>query len=255
MSLNGSNDSMVTLLEDLIRVLSYPRKDHDLAVLHFEDSPPLADIRSHTSDLGTLGRLPLELLTEILRHLDLRSFLQYRRVNSRAWRSVNSIPEYRLTATHAINVLRAICGLGVARHFSILQVFNALVSRGCDLCRDSGAFLLFIPTRTRCCICCAMTEQYLDVLGELDKQEVFRFDPDLEVEVPVLHTFPGVYTTNQKAYAERHYVVSQSAARQVRKRMSPVLFRRRRALATSPWCPTPSVDSAVEERFNMLTLL
>lgn len=135
--------------EDLIRVLSYPRKDHDLAVLHFEDSPPLADIRSHTSDLGTLGRLPLELLIEILRHLDLKSFLQYRRVNSHAWRSVNTIPEYRLTATHAINVLRAICGLGVARHFSILQVFNALVSRGCDLCRDSGAFLLFIPTCTR----------------------------------------------------------------------------------------------------------
>jgi len=42
---------MVTLLEDLIRVLSYPREDHDLALLHFEDSPPLADIRSHTSDL------------------------------------------------------------------------------------------------------------------------------------------------------------------------------------------------------------
>lgn len=67
--------------------------------------------------LGTLERLPSEILHIILTQLTIQSLTNLRRVNRRALQTVYSIPQYRAIATHAPAALCGILSIGLDSGF------------------------------------------------------------------------------------------------------------------------------------------
>ncbi|KAF3032567.1 hypothetical protein E8E12_003148 [Didymella heteroderae] len=101
--------------------LTYPKlriNDHtlddQLALLPFGPKYNCACSRA-SSSLGALDNLPIELLTEVLLQLDLRTLADFRYVNHRARQLVDSIPQYKAIAAHAPNVIRGVLSIGTGR--------------------------------------------------------------------------------------------------------------------------------------------
>ena len=113
----------------IIRIAAYHRKDYSLSVIWFS---PLehAKIRQSISTpfqrdanngLGALDRLPLELLYETLLQLDVYSLLKLRQVNLRSRQMIDSLKQYRMIASHGLNLLCVLLRTKLAIGISLLD--------------------------------------------------------------------------------------------------------------------------------------
>ncbi|KAF4951043.1 hypothetical protein FGADI_7780 [Fusarium gaditjirri] len=117
-----------------------------------------------TADLGTLEKVPNEIMGKILCYLDVKSFRRFRNINAKA----HLITE---TALHCKEVLAygntAIVDLirsGLSPYITIGEIYEALTSPKCEFCDEYGS-ILFLLTCTRTCHRCLCTSPRMAVIG------------------------------------------------------------------------------------------
>lgn len=84
--------------------------------------------------LGNLSALPIEMIQEILGHVDLYTVMRFRTLNSRARLIVNSQPKYRDIYNYAPNLLRGMLLTNAAFYHTLSDVYQALTDGRCGVC-------------------------------------------------------------------------------------------------------------------------
>ncbi|KAI4137381.1 MAG: hypothetical protein LQ341_005169 [Variospora aurantia] len=142
---------------------------------------------------STLESLPLELLHDIMYRLNLQTLIDIRSVNKRIRDLVTYTPAYRAITQHAPNALRFMLSLATASKFSLLQLYNALLSIDCFICGGFGDYLSALNCQ-RCCIDCIANSSELFAIN-IDEVPASHV-PGREVVLtnqPMAVTFPGLY--------------------------------------------------------------
>lgn len=203
--------------EAIIRVTSYHRRDKDEKVISFRPleqdriracistAPPTTSL---SSGLGCLGVLPAELLLKVCLKLDIGSLFRLRQVNIRSRQFVTGIFEYRAVATHATAVLLALFRTNMAKHITLLKLYQPLTEKWCVTCGEFGGFL-FIPTAMRCCLDCIYDRSQFPVmtLNSIFKRTKIPIRK-LQSLMPVLKTVPGWYGRYEHSRQQRHHYVA-----------------------------------------------
>lgn len=99
----------------IIRTTAYHRRDYDTAVLwfapreHARIRPSIATPFPRTSNagLGSLDRLPPELLHDMLLHLDIHSLFKFRQVCLGSRKAVDSPSQYQMAVSDGLNLFCA----------------------------------------------------------------------------------------------------------------------------------------------------
>ncbi|KAI2603993.1 uncharacterized protein GGS25DRAFT_506479 [Hypoxylon fragiforme] len=105
------------------------------------------------TDVGVLDILPLELLQDVVSHLDLRSLTSFRSVNRRATEIALSLREYRAITTHYQSSLCVMLAVDTSRRITCRTLYAALRTSTCKRCGDEGGYL-FTSTCERLCTHC-----------------------------------------------------------------------------------------------------
>lgn len=185
----------------IVRAAAYHRKDYCLSVIWFSPREHLdirlsistAFQRTSNTGLGSLDRLPLELLYDVLLRLDMYSLFKFRHTNFRSGQTVNSLKEYQMVVSHGLNLFCALLRTRLAIDVSLFDFYHALCTKDCALCGEFSGFI-FIPTWTRCCFKCLQEAPETQVQSlaairkqfDLNKAELGRLRP--------FKTLPGVYS-------------------------------------------------------------
>ncbi|KAK4038481.1 hypothetical protein C8A01DRAFT_37605 [Parachaetomium inaequale] len=190
----------------ILGVASYTRADLELPVVTVHRSQhdavrstlfrPLghgqhqARGRAFDFDLGTLGRLPFEIVSLICLELDVTAAFRFSHVNRTAREVLAAIREFRHLRAHALESLCVLLRTGLAPHVDVLDVHAALTTQDCALCGAFGGFF-FLPTATRCCLTCIASAPATQV-SYLSRVADATGVPSgtLERRLPVLHTLP-----------------------------------------------------------------
>jgi hypothetical protein len=97
----------------IARTTAYHRKDFSLSVIWFPPCEHAAILSSMTkpfardsnTGLGSLDRLPLELLHDVLLRLDMHSLFKFRQANLTSRQAVHSLKQYRMAASYGLNLV------------------------------------------------------------------------------------------------------------------------------------------------------
>lgn len=188
--------------DKVLQVCSYHRRDFDLVVVRsrpydmqqIEASLQNAFDRSPTAELGTLGRLPPELISMILRDLDVRSFFYLRQVNQQARVLSTGLWEYRLVSTYGLEGLRGVLRAGLAHCFTINDLYLPLVTNTCTTCGNFGGHL-FLFSAERCCFDCLQSVPHFRVLSISTFAKLAHMSSRRLSRLPglCLRTVPGIY--------------------------------------------------------------
>ncbi|POR37230.1 Uncharacterized protein TPAR_02565 [Tolypocladium paradoxum] len=205
---------------EVLRVAARPNTEFWDAVLHskrHEHDPIRASVSeafasAPVSSLGSLERLPNELVSDICAYLDISSCFRFRQVNRRARQVVSARWEYRAVATHGLEGLRSVLRTRIASWFTISDLYRPLRQQECALCGLFSGFL-FIPTMSRCCSKCVESPRAFGVvalscLSKATKMSTHR----LRLLLPVFRTVPGTYGTVPRTWTRPRYGVSEEQA-------------------------------------------
>lgn len=206
--------------DGIIRVASYHRKDFDLAVIwfpHREHANIMDSISStfrHPSmTLGQLDRLPLELTNDICLQLDMCSLFRFRQTNLRARHIVDSLPEYQVIATSALNCFCALLRTGAASRVTLSGFYQRLCEETCSVCGVRYGDLVSLQTWTRCCTRCIRERPTaLDVTTTNAVQRLLRLSTASVKNLPSLQTLPGIYSMARTRQMDRVQVVDLRSA-------------------------------------------
>lgn len=203
--------------KDIIRVASYHRKDFDHAVIRLdlrETDPHRRSLvapfaHSPETGLGDLEPLPLEILCEICRLLDVASLFSLGQVSRRGRQVVAALPGYATFAKYALDALRVVFKAGLKSHFTAADLHNILCTRDCALCGEFGGFV-FLPVLRRCCFDCIQfnPENQVVTLGDVRAQMAVTETQLKKLNAPILRTLPGVYSMDETQWKRRLRLVS-----------------------------------------------
>ncbi|CAK7206436.1 hypothetical protein SEUCBS139899_009230 [Sporothrix eucalyptigena] len=100
-------------------------------------------------DLGSLSRLPPELLFVLCRELDVRSCITLRQVNRCARETISSLVEYRAVTKHALHVVQAVLWSGMGPRVTFPDLYRLLCTHECMICSfpDSSDSFRFYDSR------------------------------------------------------------------------------------------------------------
>lgn len=163
--------------------------------------------------LGTLDRLPLELVHLALNQLDMQSLADFRRVNKRARLATDSIPQFKRILIHAPASIRGSLNIGTARFFSCQDLYEKLSTAECDSCGDFGGFLYLVTCRRVCFLCFTEKAAYLP-LTRKDATRKFGLRSEHLASLPCLKSFPGHYSSRGIKCRRRETLFDYSTARQ-----------------------------------------
>ncbi|KAK8034158.1 hypothetical protein PG993_009153 [Apiospora rasikravindrae] len=107
----------------------------------------------HNPSPGLLGRLPLELMLDVVEHLDFQSITRFSTASVQANACVQSCRKYRDVLRLVPEAVVALRRLGLLDLHSVLDLYSVLRADGCAICGELGPFL-FLPTCQRCCEGC-----------------------------------------------------------------------------------------------------
>ncbi|KAK3689593.1 cyclin-like F-box [Podospora appendiculata] len=172
----------------VIRVAAYHRRDFELAVIRSrpsEHDPVRASVAdpfpsAPVSYLGTLERLPVELLSSICFFLDVRSCFKFRQ--------------------HGLESLCAVLRTGIARYLTISDLYRPLCAAGCGLCGYEFGGFLFLPTQS--------PRLRLITLSALRNSSGMTRER-LAQMMPVVRSLPGRYTMTQKRPTRRLELIAR----------------------------------------------
>lgn len=174
-------------------------------------APHPNDTRS--SLIGTLGVLPLELLTAILLNLDLQSLTVLRRVSRRSRHAVDTLPQYQSIRTHGPELLRAALSLKLSNSTTLSKLYGALTTASCFLCGDFGAFVYMLSCNRVCFLCLTQRPELLPMVPSHAKDK-YGLDSKAVSSLPILRSLPGVYSQRQHRHRDRKSLVDPTAAEQ-----------------------------------------
>lgn len=134
----------------IIRATAYHRKDFCLSVIWFSprehqtvrDSIANPFERASNLGRGTLDRLPLELLHNVLLRLDMQSLFNFRQTNIRSRQMVHFLKQYQLVVSHGINLFCALLRTRLALSVSLFDIYHALCTKDCGFWRIRRLHLL-----------------------------------------------------------------------------------------------------------------
>lgn len=208
--------------DGIVRAAAYHRKDFCLSVIWF---PPRehAGVRSsletpfpRTSDagLGSLDRLPLELLHDILLRLDMHSLLKFRQTNTMSRQAVDSLKEYQLVVTHGLNLLCALLRTRLASSVSLFEFHRALCTKACTFCGEFGGFVSLLFWH-RCCVKCIQKAPETQMQTPFGVMRQFRTGRVLTDQLRSFESLPGTYSMRESVCENPKVLVSLYEARLV----------------------------------------
>ncbi|KAM7209778.1 hypothetical protein V8F06_014839, partial [Rhypophila decipiens] len=157
--------------------------------------------------LGALGRLPLELLYEVLLCLDMRSIFKLRQTNLRSRQVVDSLRQYHLVVSHGLNLLCALLRTRLAIDVSLSDFFYALCTKACRFCGEFGGFISLLTWERSCFRCLQVApETQVQTLSAARKQ--FHLSKVQLGQLRSFKTLPGRYTPEESTYKSHVTVVS-----------------------------------------------
>ncbi|KFY91527.1 hypothetical protein V500_04625 [Pseudogymnoascus sp. VKM F-4518 (FW-2643)] len=227
----------------IIRTTSYHRKDFDIAVIWFSDrehegvrtSIFTSSQRTPSASPGALGRLPQELLNIIFLNLDIRSLTNCRQVNLRLRQAIDSLPEYQVISTHALNALCALLRTHLAHNVSLFDFYQALCTRDCAGCLRFAGFI-FLPTWRRCCFICLKlgdTELQMQTVDGIQKQFPLLSMAAIS-KLASFKTLPGTYSTDEYVQKDRITIFPVEQAMRASQEQQQAL---QQTETESPWFP------------------
>ncbi|KAF4415097.1 hypothetical protein FACUT_13683 [Fusarium acutatum] len=126
-----------------------------------------------TADLGLFEKLAGDIINNILLHLDVKSFRNFRNVNAKAHQITETVLDCKDVMAHGSTAFINIVRTGLSRHVTIGEIYLALQSPKCEFCEENGS-LLFLPTCTRVCHECLRTSPRMAMIGT---EEILPFYP------------------------------------------------------------------------------
>ncbi|KAI0194553.1 F-box domain-containing protein [Astrocystis sublimbata] len=151
-----------------------------------------ANFQNRASSLGILDRLPVELLHEVLRSLDLQSIVRFSRVSIQGNNILYSLPAYRDVIKHAPHALAALGQTKLLHLHSASELHSALRSERCATCPEYGVYL-FLPTCERCCWQCLRSNPTRRVVTPAAAAKTFALSPKTTQQLPVMFSIPSTY--------------------------------------------------------------
>ncbi|RFU79435.1 hypothetical protein TARUN_2792 [Trichoderma arundinaceum] len=185
----------------IIRTAGYHRRDYGLSAVFVSPSDH-ATVQSSilTScivskmSLGLIDQLPVELLIQSLRHMDMQSLFNLRQVNLRARQIVDSLKEYKAVVSHGMTAYCALLRMKLATHVTLLDFYRVLCSKNCTFCGKFGGFV-FLPTWIRCCFECIEEDPETRMVTVAEVRRLFRLSRAELGQQRSFQTLPGIYTT------------------------------------------------------------
>ncbi|KAF2664420.1 hypothetical protein BT63DRAFT_464519 [Microthyrium microscopicum] len=116
-------------------------------------APLQRDSAKKASDLGNLDRIPLEVLQFVILELDLESLLEFRRVNYYVRECVDSVHQFQIMKSHALDMFWTLVRTKLAMRVTLSEFYRVLCTDECAYCSMIGG-LVFLPTWTRYCYAC-----------------------------------------------------------------------------------------------------
>lgn len=194
----------------IVRTTAYHRRDYCLSVIWFlprehvgirlSIATPFR--RASNTELGSLERIPLELLHDILLRLDMHSIFNFRRTNLRSSQTVDSLKQYQVVVLYGLNLLCALLRTQLAIHVSLFDFYYALCTKACTLCGEFDGFISLL-TWTRCCLKCLQEapETQVQTLAAVRKQ--FHLAKAKLDKFKSFKTLPGIYSMEESVYKSR----------------------------------------------------
>ncbi|KAL9617108.1 MAG: hypothetical protein Q9160_008098 [Pyrenula sp. 1 TL-2023] len=147
------------------------------------------------TDLGSLDRLPLELLCQICLEIDVRSIFELRQVNRRSRQVVDSLKEYQNRLLEHLNDFTALLRSPLGSNISLLAFDNLIRTEQCRLCGKYGGYVS-LPSWIQCCLECVWQTPEIpkDALSTVQKQLLTSIDEAARCR-SILRTLPGDPTT------------------------------------------------------------
>ncbi|KAI0483405.1 F-box domain-containing protein [Xylariaceae sp. FL0804] len=181
--------------DELISRLSHrPRHlDRAMITIHHPSKPPQCILAHRVSSLGTLSRLPPEIMSILLGMLDVQSIALFSCVSFHGNTFVRAQRAYRDLITFAPRALLALGKTGLASVHPVAKLQAVLRSDECASCNKYGAFL-FLPTCERCCWECLRYNPSLRMIPPQDASRFFGLLARHRQQLSVLHVIPGQYS-------------------------------------------------------------
>ncbi|KAK8169464.1 hypothetical protein IWX90DRAFT_179350 [Phyllosticta citrichinensis] len=157
-------------------------------------------------NLGALDALPLELIQSTLSLVDLETLQHFRRVNRRALKVVDGMPEYKAVATFAQNALRGIQIIKADRWNTCEALYKAICTAECETCGDFGGYL-YLLTCKRVCFLCFTHNEIFRPLSFSYASEVFDIRKRDIKKLPHMENVPGAYSFRRFSRPKRRNFV------------------------------------------------
>ncbi|KAF5981379.1 cyclin f-box [Fusarium coicis] len=211
----------------IVRTAAYHRKDFGLSVIWFSSSEHIKIRQSITTPfqraskvgLGSIDRLPLELLYDNLLRLDVHSLFRFRQTNRGSRQAVDSLKQYQIVVLHGLNLFCALLRTRTAVEISLLDFYNVMCLKSCSLCDEFGGFMSLL-TWTRCCFKCLKEAPEIQVQNLSAVRKEFRLTKAESAELRSFKTLPGIYSMEESVYKSRFTIVSLHQASLISRRQS-----------------------------------
>ena len=148
-------------LEDILRVCTYHRSDWDYILIHSRpgDVAPVKEslqasfTTAPSSGLGLLDQFPAEILHMILGEFDIGSYYNLRQTNRQARILTTSLHQYQAIVKHGLEGYRNMLRTGLAQNFSLMNLYDVLITPGCCVCGEFGGCLFLFNLKRYCLVC------------------------------------------------------------------------------------------------------
>lgn len=201
-------------IDDFNRQTYYPTQVHDNILddnlPEYQQCETARRPREVSSTLGNLDVLPLEVLQEIIPHLDLYTINSLRCVNSRSLSVVESVPEYKAIELHARTALRAAFLIGTAKIISCGTLYDTLCSHSCTHCGDFGPYVYLITCKRVCYFCFTIFVPFSPLKPQV-ACKMFGLDRGQLQSLPQMTSWPGLYTHREEDVKSRVLIDFEAA--------------------------------------------
>ncbi|KAJ6021964.1 hypothetical protein N7540_007468 [Penicillium herquei] len=199
----------------IVRTTAYHRRDFCLSVIWYPSREHVNIIssiarpfrRTPSVGIGTLDRLPLELLFNTLCRLDIHSLFRFRQLNLRSRQMVDSLSQYQRIVSHELNLLCALFRTQRAADISLLDFYDALCTKPCAFCGEFGGFISLL-TWKRCCFACLQESPETQVRTLASVQKQFHLTQPELAQLVSFKSLPGTYSMNETKTKSRTAIVS-----------------------------------------------
>ncbi|MCJ1462433.1 hypothetical protein MMC07_001034 [Pseudocyphellaria aurata] len=168
---------------------------------------------------GYLGKLPLELLCVVFRHLTCEDLEALHSCSTGGRLAVLAFPQYGALLRHAPTLLAVLMETGLARSFTITHIYETFVSSLCTNCGHFGGYV-FLPSFSRCCMHCAETNiKFLPISRDGAKNEFGVKGKRVFDSLPQLSVIEGDYSSFHgeiKFYTQRLTLFSREMVEKLR---------------------------------------